>query len=459
MLHPVGPRQVRRARSPTGCGTSASPSSTPPCRRPGLATGGLHPVVAVYATFLNRAFDQLLMDVALHSCGVTFVLDRAGVTGVDGAVPQRHVGHVHPPGRARPADRRAARRRPAARPAARGGRRRRRAHPDPLPQGVGRRPRIPAVGRVGGHATCCTASDGGRRRAAGRGRRDGAGPACGPPNCWRRAASAARSSTRAGSSPSTRRCRDWPPGTAWWPSSRTTAARRASAPRSRRRCGDAEVDVPVRDFGIPRAVPRARQARRVLADIGLTPVEIAGRIGAGARPPQRRAVPSGRLRRLRPAGTATGGSARRGLGEARMTTADTRCPVGGRSTSARCSPSAAPSATSCTARYLNHQLPAHAAHHRLRQGLRAGRGRVLLGRRRQRLPRHARRLRRDGPRPPPPRGPQGAARRPGRRARRPHPLRLPAAARAARREAAHAQPRTWTGCSSATAAPRRSRPR
>ncbi|MEV0369029.1 1-deoxy-D-xylulose-5-phosphate synthase [Streptomyces sp. NPDC050636] len=51
----------------------------------GLATGGLHPVVAVYATFLNRAFDQVLMDVALHKCGVTFVLDRAGVTGVDGA--------------------------------------------------------------------------------------------------------------------------------------------------------------------------------------------------------------------------------------------------------------------------------------------------------------------------------------------------------------------------------------
>ncbi|MFI6765002.1 1-deoxy-D-xylulose-5-phosphate synthase [Streptomyces sp. NPDC050355] len=51
----------------------------------GLATGGLHPVVAVYATFLNRAFDQVLMDVALHKCGVTFVLDRAGVTGTDGA--------------------------------------------------------------------------------------------------------------------------------------------------------------------------------------------------------------------------------------------------------------------------------------------------------------------------------------------------------------------------------------
>ncbi|GAA2731628.1 1-deoxy-D-xylulose-5-phosphate synthase [Pedococcus aerophilus] len=51
----------------------------------GLAFAGLHPVVAVYATFLNRAFDQLLMDAALHHAGVTFVLDRAGVTGSDGA--------------------------------------------------------------------------------------------------------------------------------------------------------------------------------------------------------------------------------------------------------------------------------------------------------------------------------------------------------------------------------------
>ncbi|MEU6414584.1 1-deoxy-D-xylulose-5-phosphate synthase [Microbispora sp. NPDC046933] len=50
----------------------------------GLALGGLHPVVAVYATFLNRAFDQLLMDVALHRQPVTVVLDRSGVTGDDG---------------------------------------------------------------------------------------------------------------------------------------------------------------------------------------------------------------------------------------------------------------------------------------------------------------------------------------------------------------------------------------
>ena len=51
----------------------------------GLAMGGLHPVVCIYATFLNRAFDQALMDVALHRLPVTFVLDRAGVTGPDGA--------------------------------------------------------------------------------------------------------------------------------------------------------------------------------------------------------------------------------------------------------------------------------------------------------------------------------------------------------------------------------------
>jgi 1-deoxy-D-xylulose-5-phosphate synthase len=51
----------------------------------GLAYGGMHPVVAVYATFLNRAFDQVVMDCALHKAGVTFVLDRAGVTGDDGA--------------------------------------------------------------------------------------------------------------------------------------------------------------------------------------------------------------------------------------------------------------------------------------------------------------------------------------------------------------------------------------
>ena len=54
----------------------------------GLAYAGMHPVIAIYSTFLNRAFDQLLLDVALHKAGVTFVLDRAGITGDDG--PSHH---------------------------------------------------------------------------------------------------------------------------------------------------------------------------------------------------------------------------------------------------------------------------------------------------------------------------------------------------------------------------------
>ncbi len=71
----------------------------------GLSYAGMHPVIAIYSTFLNRAFDQLLLDVALHKAGVTFVLDRAGITGDDGPshhgiwdlaltgiVPNMHVG-------------------------------------------------------------------------------------------------------------------------------------------------------------------------------------------------------------------------------------------------------------------------------------------------------------------------------------------------------------------------------
>jgi 1-deoxy-D-xylulose-5-phosphate synthase len=58
------------------------------CSAAGLAMGGLHPVVAVYSTFLNRAFDQILLDVALHRLPVTFVLDRSGITGPDG--PSHH---------------------------------------------------------------------------------------------------------------------------------------------------------------------------------------------------------------------------------------------------------------------------------------------------------------------------------------------------------------------------------
>jgi 1-deoxy-D-xylulose-5-phosphate synthase len=84
MLHPVGLNQFAE-RFPDRVFDVGIAEQHATTSAAGLAMGGLHPVVAVYATFLNRAFDQVLMDVALHRCGVTFVLDRAGVTGDDGA--------------------------------------------------------------------------------------------------------------------------------------------------------------------------------------------------------------------------------------------------------------------------------------------------------------------------------------------------------------------------------------
>ncbi|MET8418348.1 1-deoxy-D-xylulose-5-phosphate synthase [Streptomyces sp. NPDC005134] len=83
MLHPVGLTKFAEA-FPDRVWDVGIAEQHAAVSAAGLATGGLHPVVAVYATFLNRAFDQLLLDVALHRCGVTFVLDRAGVTGPDG---------------------------------------------------------------------------------------------------------------------------------------------------------------------------------------------------------------------------------------------------------------------------------------------------------------------------------------------------------------------------------------
>ncbi|BFV56871.1 1-deoxy-D-xylulose-5-phosphate synthase [Kitasatospora sp. CMC57] len=84
MLHPVGLAPFAKAfpERTFDVGIAEQHAVTSAA---GLATNGLHPVFAVYATFLNRAFDQVLMDVALHRLGVTFVLDRAGVTGTDGA--------------------------------------------------------------------------------------------------------------------------------------------------------------------------------------------------------------------------------------------------------------------------------------------------------------------------------------------------------------------------------------
>ncbi|WP_139978445.1 1-deoxy-D-xylulose-5-phosphate synthase [Nocardioides litoris] len=84
MMHPVGLHKFAAAYPDRtfDVGIAEQHAATSAA---GLALGGLHPVVAVYATFLNRAFDQVLMDCALHRTGVTFVLDRSGVTGDDGA--------------------------------------------------------------------------------------------------------------------------------------------------------------------------------------------------------------------------------------------------------------------------------------------------------------------------------------------------------------------------------------
>ncbi|MFD2839374.1 1-deoxy-D-xylulose-5-phosphate synthase [Populibacterium corticicola] len=84
MLEPVGLAPFQRAfpHRTFDVGIAEQHAATSAA---GMAFSGLHPVVALYATFLNRAFDQVLMDVALHKAGVTFMLDRAGITGDDGA--------------------------------------------------------------------------------------------------------------------------------------------------------------------------------------------------------------------------------------------------------------------------------------------------------------------------------------------------------------------------------------
>jgi 1-deoxy-D-xylulose-5-phosphate synthase len=84
MLHPVGLAQFKAAYPDRVYDTGIAEQHAMTMAA-GLAMGGLHPVVSIYATFLNRAFDQLLMDVALHKLPVTVTLDRAGVTGPDGA--------------------------------------------------------------------------------------------------------------------------------------------------------------------------------------------------------------------------------------------------------------------------------------------------------------------------------------------------------------------------------------
>ncbi|MCQ4082420.1 1-deoxy-D-xylulose-5-phosphate synthase [Streptomyces sp. RB6PN25] len=242
----------------------------------GLATGGLHPVVAVYATFLNRAFDQVLMDVALHKCGVTFVLDRAGITGSDGAshngMWDMSILQVVPGLRIaapRDADQLRAQLREAV-------------EVDDAPTVI-RFPKesvgepLPALDRVGGmdvlHRGECPdvllvsvgALAGTCLAAAALLRERGIGVTVVDPR-WVKPVDEALPSLAAAHRM-----------VAVVEDNGCTGGVGAAVAQALR---DAEVDVPLRDFGIPaQFLPHAKRSE-VLADLGLTPAEIAGRIGA-----------------------------------------------------------------------------------------------------------------------------------------------------------------------------------
>ena len=202
----------------------------------GMATGGLHPVFAVYATFLNRAFDQVLMDVALHKCGVTFVLDRAGITGTDGAshngMWDMSILQVVPGLRIaapRDADQvRAQLRRPS------------RSMTRPpwcaTPRARSAPPWRPSDGSAAW--TCCASPPRASPGPMSSWCPSARSPRCAwrSPTCWTSRASPPLSSTPAGSSRSTRRCRGWPPSTGSWSPSRTTSVPAASVRPSPRRC-------------------------------------------------------------------------------------------------------------------------------------------------------------------------------------------------------------------------------
>jgi 1-deoxy-D-xylulose-5-phosphate synthase len=197
----------------------------------GLAHAGVHPVFAVYATFLNRAFDQVLMDVALHKCGVTFVLDRAGVTGTDGAshngMWDMSILQVVPGLRlAAPRDADQVRARPSpwrtpppwcASPRA--------PSAPPCPPWAASAAWTSCASPAPTPPTCCWSPWARSRRCAWR-----------SPPCSTGRASPPPSSTRAGSSPSTRPWPRSPRSTAWSSPSRTTRASAVSAPRSPRPC-------------------------------------------------------------------------------------------------------------------------------------------------------------------------------------------------------------------------------
>ncbi|MET7543495.1 1-deoxy-D-xylulose-5-phosphate synthase [Streptomyces sp. NPDC005349] len=274
MLHPVGLTQFAQ-EFPGRVWDVGIAEQHAAVSAAGLATGGLHPVVAVYATFLNRAFDQLLMDVALHNCGVTFVLDRAGVTGVDGA---SHNGMWDMsvlqvvPGLRIAAPRDAEQLRAQLREAV---------TVDDAPtlirfpkESVG--PEIPAVDRIGGLDVLHRADD-----------PDVLLVSVGvmAPVCLQVAdLLEARGINCTVVDP--RWVKPVDPGLA----PLTARHRLVAVVEDNSKAagvgsavalalGEAEVDVPVRRFGIPDQFLAHAKRGEVLADIGLTPVEIAGRIG------------------------------------------------------------------------------------------------------------------------------------------------------------------------------------
>ncbi|MEU1786487.1 1-deoxy-D-xylulose-5-phosphate synthase [Streptomyces sparsogenes] len=283
MLDPVGLTEFARAYPERVWDVGIAEQHAAVCAA-GLATGGLHPVVAVYATFLNRAFDQVLMDVALHKCGVTFVLDRAGVTGTDGpshnGMWDMSVLQVVPGLRIaapRDADQLRAQLREAL-------------DVDDAPTVV-RFPKesvgepVPALARVGGMDVL---RHGGPEPADRGGGGDVLLVVAGA--MARVGLEAAELLAERGIGATVVDPRWVKPVDPALPglaarhravavvedNSRTGGVGTAVAQALR----DAEVDLPVRAFGIPEAfLPHAKRGE-VLADIGLTPAEIAGRIGA-----------------------------------------------------------------------------------------------------------------------------------------------------------------------------------
>ncbi|MEU0391529.1 1-deoxy-D-xylulose-5-phosphate synthase [Streptomyces sp. NPDC006208] len=275
MLHPVGLTKFAERFPDRVWDVGIAEQHAAVCAA-GLATAGLHPVVAVYATFLNRAFDQLLMDVALHRCGVTFVLDRAGITGTDGP---SHNGMWDMsllqvvPGLRIAAPRDAVRLRQELREAVDVG-----DAPTVLrfpKESVG--DPVEAVGRIGGMDVLLRPEDADvlivsvgalapvclqtAELLSGRGIRctvvdprwvKPVDELLAPLAAGHRLIAVVEDNSRSG-------------GVGW-----------AVAQALR----DAGVDVPLRDFGIPEEFLAHGRRSEVLADIGLTPVEIAGRISA-----------------------------------------------------------------------------------------------------------------------------------------------------------------------------------